>query len=106
MSITWLEPWSPVERPEDRTALEAELRLELSMAHPMFRLPAVALAKRQDQDDVLFGLDDGRVAEVHLTWRRNRENDARWPRTTIFESADAWIEDRMKRLHADLGAAP
>ncbi len=93
MSITWLEPWSPVERPEDRTALEAELRLELSMAHPMFRLPAVAL-------------DDGRVAEVHLTWRRNRENDARWPRTTIFESADAWIEDRMKRLHADLGAAP
>jgi hypothetical protein len=99
MSITWLEPWAPIERAEERIALETELRRELGAAHPLSGLSAVALARRHDRDDVLFEIDLGRVAEVHLTWRQGREPDARWPETIIYDSAAAWVEDRMRPHH-------
>jgi hypothetical protein len=100
MSISsWLEPWTPIERAEERIALEAELRLELGAAHPLSSLPTVALARRHDRDDVLFEIDQGRVAEVHLTWRRSREPDPRWPETIIYECATAWVDERMRPHH-------
>ena len=101
MSISWLEPWAPIERAQERTALEAELRRELSAAHPLSGLSAAALARRRDRDDVLFDIGQGRVAEVHLTWRGGRERDARWPETIICESASDWVEDRMRPHHEE-----
>jgi hypothetical protein len=65
-------------------------------------VPVVALARRRDQDDVLFGLADGRVAEVHLTWSGKVEADSRWPRTTIFASIGNWAADRMRPFEGDL----
>jgi hypothetical protein len=105
MSISWLAPWAPIERAEERGALEAELRLELCAAHPLSRLSAVALARRRDRDDVLYEIDQGRVAEVHLTWRQGREPDARWPETTIYESASTWAEHRMRPHHEEFKSA-
>ena len=67
MKIEWLEPWMPIERPEEREAMQKELHSELCASHPLFGLSVVALARRYDQDDVLFELADSRVAEVHLT---------------------------------------
>lgn len=101
MSISWLEPWAPIERDQERNALESELRLELSAVHPLSALPAFALARRRDRDDVLFEIGRGRVAEVHPTWRRGREPDPRWPETIICESASAWVEDRMRPHHEE-----
>jgi hypothetical protein len=42
------------------------------------------------QDDVLLQLTDGRLAEVHLTWSRTREDDPAWPSTRLFADLDAW----------------
>lgn len=103
MNIAWLEPWTPIEQPEAREAMQSELCSELCPSHPLFGLSVVALARRHDQDGVLFELADGRVAEVHLTWSRQPETDPRWPRTTIFASAAIWAEQRMKPLHEETG---
>ena len=48
MSITWLEPWLPIEHSNERAALEGELKRELSGAHPLFGLLVIALAKRRE----------------------------------------------------------
>jgi hypothetical protein len=101
MNVVWLEPWAPIEQPEAREAMQAELQRELCTSHPLFGLSVVALAKRYDQDDVLFGLADGRVAEVHLTWSLRLERDPRWPSTAIFASVAMWAEDQMRPLHEE-----
>jgi hypothetical protein len=103
MKIDWLEPWMPIERPEEREAIQAELHSELGASHPLFGLSVVALARRYDQDDVLFELADSRVAEVHLTWSHTPERDQHWPRTAIFASAAVWMEERMRPLHEETG---
>jgi len=103
MEIKWLEPWAPIEHPEEREALQAELHSELGASHPLFRLSVVALARRCDQDDVLFELSDSRVAEVHLTWGCKPERDPQFPRTTIFSSATVWAEEKMRPLHEEAG---
>jgi hypothetical protein len=103
--VHWLEPWMPIDGDKARSTFEAELCRELGAGHPLLGLPVVAIARRGDQDDVLFMLSDGRVAEVHLTWRRRREDDARWPRTSIYPSVEAWTEHRMMRHHEELHGA-
>lgn len=103
MTIEWLEPWAPIDRPEDRQAMRAELHSELCASHPLFGLSVIALARRYDRDDVLFELADGRVAEVHLTSTGIPERDPRWPETTIFASSTIWVEEHMKPLHEEAG---
>jgi hypothetical protein len=103
MNIEWLEPWVPIERLAEREAIQTELHSELSASHPLFGLSVVALARRYDQDDVLFELADSRVAEVHLTWSRKPERDPRWPRTRIFASAAVWAAEKMRPLHEEAG---
>ena len=101
MNMMWLEPWTPIAQPGEREAMQSQLGSELSTSHALFGLSVVALARRHDQDDVLFELADGRVAEVHLTWSHKTETNPRWPRATIFASAAVWAEERMKRLHEE-----
>ena len=59
------------------------------------------LACRQDCDDVLFALDDGRVAVVHLTWSRKGEPVSDHPSTSVFDSLDRFVEDEMKPTHRE-----
>lgn len=95
MTVQWLVPWHAVENGDRRSALESELRHELAPTHVLFKSRVTVLALRQDRDDVLFSLEDGRVAEVHLTWRRGMETDPRWPKTVIFPSLAVWVEEHM-----------
>jgi hypothetical protein len=96
MSATWPKPWAPIEHASERSLLEIELKRELGELHSLYGLPAVALARRHDRDNVLFEINDGRVAEIHLTWRKSRESDPRWPTTRIYESISTWIRERMR----------
>jgi hypothetical protein len=91
--MEWCEPWRPITQADECAALEAELRAELGSKHPLFGLSAIAIGRRDDQDDVVFALDDGRIAEVHLTWRRSREMDPSYPQTAIYPSLVHWRED-------------
>jgi hypothetical protein len=83
-----IEPWDDIDETTART-LEQELRRDLAPAHPLAGINAIAIARRQDRDDVLFELDDNGFAVVHLTWERASETEARWPLATIFRSRAA-----------------
>ena len=99
--LEWLEPWSPIDDEKRHRELEAELAREIGVDHVLHGIPATAIGQRADQDDVLFLLEDGRVAEVHLTWRGSTEIDEIWPRTMIYASREVWAELSMKRHHDD-----
>ncbi|MHC2330989.1 hypothetical protein [Bradyrhizobium sp. USDA 4454] len=102
--VDWLNPWMPIESNEQRQALESELHRELTPGHQLVGLSVVALAMRRDQDDVLFQLQDGQVAVVHLTWKGGPEIDARWPVTACYSSLGEWIELAMKPDHLDFNS--
>ena len=82
--------WGPVDG-EAARGLEAELARELAPGHALEGRRARAVAQSSADDDVLFLLDDGSVAEVRLTWRSSRETEAEWPWTTVHASRAAWI---------------
>ena len=96
--MTWLTPWHQHTNP---AAAEAELARELSGSHVLANVPVTALACRQDQDDVLFQLNDGsgRVAVLHLTYRKESAPD--WPFTTLFGSLEEFSAGAMAQDHAD-----
>lgn len=99
--IALLPPWRAALPNEQSLAIE--LQREVGPAHPLFGKKALVLAKRGDNDDVLF-LVEG-VAEpfavVHLTWRDSREEGPLWPHTVFFETLDRWIDDGMRIDHAE-----
>ena len=103
--VTWLEPWYPVDEfgPEKAVemaaALEKQFRREICCSHVLHGESVSLIARRADTDDVLFALAGGRVAEVHLTWRRGTEPDPRWPDTRIFASLEEWRRESMVPLH-------
>jgi hypothetical protein len=97
--MRWLEPWVPIDNKNDRMALEAELGSELVIGHPLHGVAVVAIARRRDEDDVLFALRDGRVVEVYLTWRDRSESDAHWPLVEFYPSLAVWSDRRMAPQH-------
>ena len=80
MEFTFLEPWHHC----DDARLEIELRREVCEKHVLFGIEARIMARRQDCDNCLFSLPNGRFAEVHLTWPK--ESDPTWPDTRIYDS--------------------
>lgn len=78
---------------------EQQLAIEVGPQHILRGLTATLIARRFDGDDALFRLDDGRVAEVHLTWKKSEELDPRWPSTGIFSSLEEWATERMAKQH-------
>src|SRR5438552_765492 len=64
--LAMLDPWDAV---DDGRGLETELVREVVRGHPLFGKTVRAVARRADQDDVLF-VGDAIVAVVHLTWSR------------------------------------
>ena len=101
-NLAWLLPWEPT-----NADLAAELSREVGSAHVLAGRPAVAVARRVDQDDVLFWLPEGpaMLATVHLTYA-GRERSANWPSAQLYSSADEWIEFRMRVDHAEYFGTP
>jgi hypothetical protein len=97
--MRWLEPWVPIDGNNERTAFEAELGNELVLGHALHGVSVVAIARRRDQDYVLFSLRDGRVVEVYLTWRDRSECDTHWPLAEFFASVADWSKRRMEPQH-------
>jgi len=99
--IQWCEPWWCVclDEPGRAQDLEEELRKELCDTHVLYphRLSVRAIAKREDRDDALFWLPhaDQLLAIVHLTWKGDREMDARWPTTSLLNSLTDFVEWEM-----------
>jgi hypothetical protein len=102
-AVEWLVPWHPVDDPAIRRSLLAELQRELPKGHVLTGASLTAIGRRQDRDDVLFALSDGRVAIVHLTWSGKCEPVPTSPWTMIFDSLNRFIEEEMKPEHRDWG---
>lgn len=101
--VDWLAPWYEADESE-RAGLEGQLSREIAPGHVLEAQDVRLIARRNDTDDALFALSDGRVAEVHLTWRRTRETDPLWPGTAIFASLDEWVRNSMIPLRRELDA--
>ncbi len=102
--VDLLEPWVAVGSVEQH--LEAQLARELHAEHVLAGRVVRAVARRGDNDDVLFEVEGKGYAVVHLTWARQRVNDARLPRTRFFASLDEWVEHGMTPDHEDYGDSP
>ena len=97
--MNYLEPWYALTSAEAES-LERELKREIGPRHRLHGVSVCAIARRQDQDEILYSLTggNGEVAEVHLTW--NEEPDAEWPRTTIYPSLTEWSRTKMEEDNA------
>ena len=69
-----------------RIRLGSALRRQMGIGHVLEGQSVSAIARESGGDTVLFQLQDGRVALVHLTWQK--EAEAQWPSAAIYDSAD------------------
>lgn len=101
--ISWLSPWEPA-APVVAEALEAELHREVGYGHPLFHKPVRAVARRCDNDDVLFYVETAPspLAVVHLTWSGHNKPASAFPYTTFYDTVGRWVSDCMRRDHAAL----
>lgn len=70
--------------------LNRALRRELTGDHALARAGFSALAKSDSSDDVLFGLGDGRLALVHLSYTATPVDDA--PYFSTFQSCEEFLD--------------
>lgn len=69
----------------DRAKVERELSRETAEGHVLFAVSVSAVAACRHCDDVLFALDDGRFACVHLTYVRSAPDRLPWPDTQFLD---------------------
>jgi hypothetical protein len=100
MEDIWTGPWYAVDDEAVRRAWEEELRKEIGPKHPLWNVGMQLVARRDDRDAAVFRLDDGRIAEVHVTWTGTAERDP-WPRTAIFANVDHWRAAWLLRDEAE-----
>ena len=104
MAINWLSPWEPILESEPMALVFLEeLKKEISPQHILFNKQVEAIARRRDNDDVLFKLfgNPTQYAVVHLTWSNQQEADESFPFTTIFPDFETWVIDCMEKDHND-----
>ena len=84
---------------------EEQLRLEVGPKHVLFGEEFSLIGRCFANDDALYQLSDGRVADVHLTWRQSPEPNPVWPETLVYESLDDWEMAKMLPLQRDRNAS-
>ena len=92
-SLKWPEGWHELGKKE-AALVAAQLCAEIGSTHILCGLQVELIARRRDQDDVLALLDDGRVAEIHLTWRKSTESEPQWPKAKLYQDLDAWLRSQ------------
>ena len=94
MSLKIIEPWEEIINP---SAMEAQLKKELSINHPLYEKSVKAIAKRGDCDDVLFeNLDYEEFYVVHLTWSSS-DFQGKYPKFETFAN----IENANIKMQSD-----
>ncbi|WP_190811668.1 hypothetical protein [Flagellimonas sp. S3867] len=75
--------------------LSGQLEKEIGKSHILFDKKVKTLARRQDNDDVLFLVEDNSFAVVHLTWSNNSHYDGQYPITLEYDSWEELYENRI-----------
>ena len=96
MDHKYIEPWIKLDSVD---SFMEEINKELNENHVLYGKLLKPIARRIDNDDVLFEVQDEQIyyAVVHLTWTRKKEADPRWPKIKIYSS----IEDFYSRMIID-----
>lgn len=94
-TLHFLKPWHPVD-----VDLNVQLRKEIHKDHILYGKPVKTVARRQDNDDVLFEVSnaDFKFALVHLTWAQKSLDNPKYPRTETYKN---WQEVYSKRIIID-----
>ena len=87
--MTWPPGWRPVDA-EEGDGLARQLKAELAPAHILRGRAFEVLARRDDADDLLLRLDDGEIAEMHMTWARQASET--FPGVLLFLDFTDWQE--------------
>jgi hypothetical protein len=95
-----LTPWHPID-PAIAAIFEVEFALELGIAHPLSGIPANAIARRIDGDDVLFQLQlpVNNYAVVRLNWARKE----RYPNYQVYKDEEQLMEQCIRPAHEEYG---
>lgn len=88
MSTIWPPGWRDVG--DEHEGLVAAIREELAPGHILLGRHFTVIARREDQDDVLLLLDDGEVAEMHMTWTKQVTPD--FPGAMLYLDLAHWQE--------------
>ena len=89
----FLMPWWKLDA-EQAEPLLREVLVEIPPGHELYGKSLVPIARSDRADDVLFKLDDGRFASIHLTWRRALEQ-LPWPMCHVYANLDDWVKQIM-----------
>jgi len=89
------EPWYWTD-----VSLNDRLASETGVNHILYGKKVLTLARRNDNDDVLYEVFamDFKYAVVHLTWSNNNHEDGRWPMTETYKD---WQDVYQNRLITD-----
>jgi hypothetical protein len=96
-------PWRAIEDSGRSRLFAVQLETELPQNHVLQGLKVIAVAARIDRDDILFEVlgNEMPLAVVHLTWRKEKEKDSRWPGTKLFRSWEHWVQEDMQLAHEE-----
>ncbi|WP_162087157.1 hypothetical protein [Chryseobacterium aquaeductus] len=84
------EPWYFTDQD-----LSQQLQIELHNDHILKGENTITVACRQDNDDVLFEMDNGKYSVVHLTWQNHPHKNTAFPITKIYSDWQSVIENRI-----------
>jgi len=81
-TLHYLKPWHA-----DDTDLTVQLHTEINKKHILYGKPVKSIARRQDNDDVLFAVFDSefKYARVHLTWSQSKLSDVSYHATKMYK---------------------
>jgi hypothetical protein len=91
------KPWN-----WDDMDLTLQLAGEIPIGHVLTGKKLTSIARRQDNDDVLFEIenDEFKYAIVHLTWASKRSTDENFPATKLYKD---WNDLYTHRILVDSG---
>lgn len=104
--LVLLAPW--IYANGDAADLEDQLDRAIGPGHVLHGARAVAVARRQDNEDVLFVAEGTPriVAVVRMTHATELPADSDGPMTRSYASVEDWVESGMKTDHANFEAMP
>ena len=92
-NIELKKPWIYIESELEKYNLIKELKNEMNSNHVLFDKNSIPIAKREDNDDVIYKISDYYFAIVHLTWSGKQEKNGRFPYTEIFSSLKDLLDE-------------